>query len=303
MTLGNQVYPTERTVSPNELSSILYAHGLNVNELTPLAEGWDFFVYKLNCTHILRVPKRRQGAVLARREIAFLNALRPLITVTIPHYDIVIEAEETNGLLLGYPFLEGDPLQVPVLIKDFRPLAMPLAELLSAVHSLPETTPVQIDSYTNLMSLRDKAYEASTFLSTRMDAQQRREIISKLDTHITLNGARVPIHNDLRPDHILRSSNEIAVIDWTDIAWGYPWEDLLYLWVCYGDGVVRAIAEHYPEWDPSWENNIKNVGTWKALLELQYAIETSDMIKAAFVEQFISRIANGRDDSDQKGLT
>ncbi|MCX5643242.1 MAG: aminoglycoside phosphotransferase family protein [Phycisphaerae bacterium] len=291
MSTRNPTYPTERAVSPDGLKSILNAHGLNVSTLTPISEGWDFAIYKLNATHILRVPKRRQVAARARREVAFLDALRPLISITVPHYDIVLETEETNGLLLGYPFLEGVPLAVPVTKEDLSQLAEPLTTLLSVVHRLADTTNVAIDNHTDLLELRNKASEAFIMLSPRMDACQRETILSRLQASMPLVGARGPIHNDLRPDHILRGVTGIMVIDWTDISWGYPWEDLLHLWICCGDMVIRAIAARYQGWHSSWDDNIRTAGTWKALLEWQYSIETEDKLKAALVDQFLRRIA------------
>ena len=286
-------YPTERRVAPAALKLILEDNGLKVSSLVLLSEGWDFLVYRMNATHILRVPKRRQVARRACNEIDFLETLRlGSSPVSVPKYDIIIESEETNGLLLGYPFIEGVPMDMPLNEKLLGKLVEPLAQLLSEVHRIDGSgTSVNVENGTNILNVQKEAAEAFVRLSPYLEIRQREIISLELEASIALDGTRALIHNDLRPDHILVGVSGIGVIDWTDIAWGYPWEDFLHLWICYGDSIIRAVAKHYNGWHPSWYKYIRTAGTWKAVLEWQYAIDTEDRQKAAMVDQFLLRIS------------
>lgn len=276
-------------MSTDALRSILESHGLAISSLERLSEGWDFTVYRMNHTHILRVPKRRHVVLRARDEIAFLNDLRPHTSVGIPNYDIVFETDETNGLLIGYPILTGSPLEAFLGKDELEMVIRPLAMLLFEVHRLGKTNDITIGSHSDVCGMRERASAVFSKLSPHLNPHQHETISFELANHVTLQGSRVPIHNDLRPDHILVGTGRIAVIDWTDIAWGFPWEDFLYLWICYGDWILRSVEKHYCGWERDWDRNIRTAGTWKAILEWDYATQSGDEAKAAFVEQFLRR--------------
>ena len=290
MKKGNPLFTTERSVSQSRLVELLTENGLKVSRLQLISEGWDFFVYLLNLSHILRVPKRSYVAARARQEIAVLDSLRFLVSVSLPCYDIVIETDETNGLLFGYPRLEGKPFDLEAPATQVQRLAEPVGNLLSTLHGLARKSNVRIDSVTKVLELQGQASEAVAMLSPLLTKRQQDKIAKRLKAKITLGDHRVPIHNDLRPDHLLLSDNGLAVIDWTDIAWGYPWEDLLHLWVSCGDHIVEEVSQYYKDWDPLWNEFIRIAGTWKGIVEWRYAIETEDETKSAQVEKFLQRL-------------
>ncbi len=96
--------------------------------------------------------------------------------------------------------------------------------------------------------------------------------------------------NDLRPDHILIMPDKVSIIDWTDIAWACPWEEFLWLWICWGDDIFRGLREYYDGWRDEWIDCIRTVGTWKIALEYYYGLNTSDIAKLHVAEQALKRI-------------
>ena len=272
----------EINISPSMLMKILADARIGIVSLMFIDKGWDFEVYLLNGNTIVRVPRKPAVVARLRDEICILELIRDNPWACVPNYQMVIEGNQNRPPVAGYPMLEGAPYDI---LADDKGVTVDIVKFTSWLHRIHIQHRIALSNTTNLNEYKEEAKTA--YLSIRSELEPH--ICSTFDEYFSWTiphcDAKVVIHNDLRTDHILVNSSQVAIIDWTDIAWAYPWEEFLWWWLYWGDEIFHVLANHYDGWREEWIDCIRFVGTWKVVLEYYYGLQTHDEHKLLVARQ------------------
>ena len=277
----------ECRLSLSALTDVLTTAHIEVASLSRFAKGWDYNVYLLNESEILRVPRRKGVADRLREEIRLLKLIRDNPWVCVPNYQIIFEPDVGVELIAGYPVIKGKALCTQADAAKYFPA---IVKFLSWLHGIHEEHNIELGNATNLPRYRETAKRAFLTIQPRLKSHECSLFERALSRDLPNLQPAVVIHNDLRPDHILTMPDKVAIIDWTDIAWACPWEEFFWLWICWGDDIFRGLRKYYEGWQDEWIDYIRTVGTWKIALEYYYGLNTSDDAKLRVAELALKRI-------------
>lgn len=126
----------------NDTVSTLVADQFSVlrpARVTGRYEGWDNEAFEINNQWIFRFPKRAEGELLLRREIALLPRLSKTLPLPVPEYSFIgTPGPAYPYAFAGYEKLNGIPaIELSTPQSETIPLAGLLGCFLSSVHSFP----------------------------------------------------------------------------------------------------------------------------------------------------------------------
>jgi aminoglycoside phosphotransferase (APT) family kinase protein len=244
-------------------------------EITPLAHGWDNFLFRLDDEWLGRFPRREVAVELLHNEIRWLPVLASRLSFPVPIPELVGEPGE------GYPWpwtitswIPGVPLaDSPVF--DQRRGSGDLGRFLRGLH-LPAPAEAPPNPYRGVpLSDRDQAIrdrlaqvgavvESDTALACWEDALGAAE-------HA---GAPVWLHGDLHPGNVIVEGGRISgVVDFGDITAGDPATDLSSAWTLLGGEHRHRFQEAYGEID---EATWRRARGWALSLGLAHLAGSAD---------------------------
>jgi aminoglycoside phosphotransferase (APT) family kinase protein len=205
-----------------------------------LSAGWDNTVYAVNGQWLFRFPHRALAAPLINTEIGLLKALAPHLPVAIPEPLWVGQPGPVYPwAFAGYRPISGETACRLDLNPQTRGRWAPLlGHFLRCLHQQPQAW-----SY---------AHGVQPDLLGRMDIPKRKRMIGEQLTEIAAAGLisspapwqplleNVPleperltlVHGDLYARHLIGTPERQfgGVIDWGDVHWGDPAQDLRIAW-------------------------------------------------------------------------
>lgn len=223
---------------------------IQVQSVSFLGEGWDFYNWLINEQFVFRFPKRHSDIDTLVHERRILEQLDlPLATPQVALW--VDQPKNFHKPFMVYRFLPGNPLlRFSSDECDVDELAGELGSALTRLHQQKLTRPlVPVDpislwqaDYTRLIEnvRRAIAVDILTEIQQALDSYQTR--------HRT--GHQVTTHNDLGVEHILvnRHFEITAIIDWADAATANGFVDFAGLWAWGGNpALASAFANYYVE--------------------------------------------------------
>jgi aminoglycoside phosphotransferase (APT) family kinase protein len=211
-------------------------------DLTPVANGWDNALYRLGEDLLVRLPRRKLGAQLARNEARWLPELAPNLPLPIPtpvrlgaptdffpwHWAIV-------------PWFEGGGAERSKFADPAREAAR-LGEFVAALHRpAPAGAPTNPLRGVPLAERSDDVHTWMEALAGEIDFAAVRAAWNGCVDVSSWSGPPMWIHGDLHPLNLVAHGGELAaVIDFGDICGGDPATDLLIAWQLF-DAPDRAV--------------------------------------------------------------
>jgi aminoglycoside phosphotransferase (APT) family kinase protein len=205
-----------------------------------LSAGWDNTVYEVNDQWLFRFPHRQLAAPLIHTEIALLKALAPRLPIAIPEPGWIGHPEaHYPWTFAGYRPISGETAcRLHLSPQERMPWASPLGHFLHSLHSQSHAW--------------SKAHGIQSDQLQRMDIPKRQRMIHEQLAEIQAAGiissvqpwqhllAEVPlepesltlVHGDLYARHLIGTPEREfgGVIDWGDVHWGDPAQDLRIAW-------------------------------------------------------------------------
>jgi aminoglycoside phosphotransferase (APT) family kinase protein/GNAT superfamily N-acetyltransferase len=213
-----------------------------------VAHGWDNVSYRLGDDHVVRLPRRAQGAPLVRNEQRWLPELAPRLPLPIP---VPVRTGEPAA---GYPYpwsvvpwFDGEP-------ADTTPLAAlsaaVLGRFLGALHvPAPGAAPANphrggpFGDRVDLVHERLAALPDTEVAASALDLDVLRTVVEEAAA-APVAEQRVWLHGDLHPRNLLVADAQLtAVLDWGDLCAGDPATDLAVAWLlldAHGRTVLRT---------------------------------------------------------------
>ena len=212
---------------------------LEVESLRPLAEGWDYGIWLVNETWAFRFPRREVVVPGARREIAVLPVLAPLLPIPVPAPEFVGQPSEGFPWpFFGSRLLPGRELGEAGLDDGARTaLGRSLARFLRRLHDaelafeLPADGNRRADMTARVPRTRRQLGELEA-----LEIWSRDPVVDRvLDEAERLPPSRettAVVHGDLHFRQILVDENATptGVIDWVDVCRSDPAIDLSMYW-------------------------------------------------------------------------
>jgi len=241
--------PAEIDINPQLIRQLLQSQHPDFADL-PLAfmgEGWDNTMYRLGDNMTVRLPRRAQAAHLIKNEQDWLPIIAKDLPIATP---IPIRNGQPDKNYPWHwsviPWLEGDTAnrqqpdddQVEVFIRFLKLLHQPA----------PNNAPSNIYRGIPLIEGGEKIADrlarlkANTNLITPEVEKIWQEAIET--PHAT---ERIWLHGDMHTRNILVHQGKISgIIDWGDMTFGDVANDLVPIWMLFGNPTARRRAlEHY----------------------------------------------------------
>jgi aminoglycoside 2''-phosphotransferase len=236
---------------------------LTIHTFRFLAEGWDNSAWEVNGGYIVLFAKRAEVAASQERQRGLLDALAPLLSVSIPSIDCIIDVDALPYPGIGYRKLPS--IQLAKMAADRREparLAAYIGAFLTALHRFPLARAASL-GVANTTPTAWRAQYAAMLAALRAlfprltpPERARTEVLfaAYLDNPAHFRFAPVLLHRDLGSDHLLldaHSGDLSAVIDWGDASIGDPAQDFCGLpsaWLpallaSYGGAVDATFAD------------------------------------------------------------
>jgi aminoglycoside phosphotransferase (APT) family kinase protein len=209
---------------------------------------------------VVRVPRRAEGAVCLRDELAWLPRLAPHLPVRVPVSDVVVPGDDAfEWPIAGYPMIAGVTADRTAGdgLDDAR-VARRIAAALHALHRLDLDDDHGAPG--DRMRKGDLAFRMRDIEVRARDLVERGEIPAEVGRRcvaaaaawagvheVTLAEARW-VHGDLHPRHIVIDGGRLSgIIDWGDLHRGDPAVDVSLAWTLLG---ARARAAFLGELTP-----------------------------------------------------
>ena len=253
--------------------------------ITARYEGCDNYAFEVNDEWIFRFPKRADGELPLKREIALLSRVSAAVATPVPEYRFIGKPGPVFPYMFaGYPKLKGTPaIELPLSLREAMPLAKPMGSILFAVHSISasdarELGVVQAESdlQSNAIEALAELAEIASVLNSKLVDQCVAYLKATTSPSSPASRSSCLLHGDFSAEHILLSSdgqNIVGVIDWTDAEIGDPAFDFGYLWVWHGDPFVRAVLRHYRgDIDPAFIDRARAYGVCSAVADCYYGM-------------------------------
>jgi aminoglycoside phosphotransferase (APT) family kinase protein len=206
--------------------------------VSPLAAGWDNWVFRVGDEFVFRFPRREVAVGLLLTETRVLPVIAPAMTLPIPVPEYVaLSGESADWPFVGYRLLPGRTADQLRLSADQRTgSAVPLALFLRALHGLPPSLTDVADAPTDSWNRLDLPHLTEK-LSERLDhAVERGLLVDRAAVDAQFSAAptsfeleqNVLVHGDLSSRNVLVDDHGqlTGVIDWGDCHRGDPAVDL-----------------------------------------------------------------------------
>lgn len=269
--------------------------------VVPFRRGWDNVAFRVNDDWVFRFPRRQLGAECMESEIKVLPKIAAAMPVPIPNPEFI--GRPTPGYpwpFAGYRFLRGTTACAASRTDEQRSAAATtLATFLRRLHSLPLADLIQNGALPDLYGRLDLArripqtrqrLEEIRKAGLLQDVTRLEHLIGKTqsrfgDANFASGPASVLLHGDLYVRHLLvDDTGELCgVIDWGDVHYGVPANDLMIAHSFLPPAAHLTFREAYgPIDDETWQ-----LARFRALnhatVLLLYAASVSDetLLRAA----------------------
>ena len=218
-----------------------------VDDLSYLAEGWDFVNWLVNKEWVFRFPKRFDDSDTLLHEKRVLEWLD--ISIDHPRFEIWVDkSDRYDRPFAGYRFIEGTPIfEVEQEDCDVDAIAEQLGSILAELHRGSFKYPRSSED--PLVEWRDDALQRLSDLGDYLSSEQTNLLKQALQSYQIKKreGPLVPTHNDLSISHLLvdEQFNLSAIIDWADAATASRFVDFAGMWAWGGDPAIHAMLRHY----------------------------------------------------------
>jgi aminoglycoside phosphotransferase (APT) family kinase protein len=259
-----------------------------------LGEGWDHVVWSVGDALVLRVRKDgtvQEKAVAVQHDVDVLHFAARHSPVTAPE---VRGVAPLDGALLttrvaGVPAAEAQP--------DLPALADALAELLTALHSVPPDEARDVvgpdpDAAEDwLRQVEDEYAEARA----HCPADLRAGIEAFLAAPPPAPGARLVFcHNDVRDDHVLvdpGTGRVTGLIDWSDAVLGDPALDLATVLTDFGAPAYERVLDGYGgPVEEGLGERVRHVARRRMVEDLAWCVRTGDAAGLARTARVLRRL-------------
>lgn len=226
---------------------------LEISRLRFLDEGWSSWAYLATDGDgndwIFRFPKRRDVALRLQRELAILPLLHHRLPLPIPRFEVVGRpGDRYPHPFTGYRMLAGTPalerLEEPLDLAEAGRVA---GTFLAALHDSPtewERHAPAIEDDPGDESPEEAVASALAKLEAfgaGLPRRVRSAAAAALARPAPPTPARVLLHADFFPEHVLVNEGRlVGVIDWGDMDFGDPAEDLAGLYYWHGEALLSA---------------------------------------------------------------
>ncbi len=265
-------------------------HGLALDAVVPLGEGWDCETWLVDDTWVFRFPKRAEVQPSLQRECAMLPLLGERLPVRVPVPEWQGEpAADFPFAFFGYRLIPGRALDWAE--RPSQPLETfeaDFAALLNALHGSTAAARVAVagveqnypesyaplDWHAELLRVRPTL---EAHLSDRALAATAALVNGRIEPPPAYPGDAVLLHYDLCGDHVLMAADSgriLGVIDWADAGFGDPAIDLIEATLWLGPAFLeRFLARYDHPVDPGLRTRVRYGASVIALLNVAYAIE------------------------------
>ena len=216
---------------------------------------------------LFRFPKYRQGIGGLRREQAVLDAVRPRLPLTTPHYIYHnLDDEEVGRAFVGYRKLPGSSLwkEEFAQISDegtIDSLAADLASFLQTLNAIPaDSVSIPLQPSETQAGWREIFDRIQKVVYPCLTAEARRwttrQFVAFLEDAEQFAFTKVLHHGDFGMSNTLYSAEQrrvVGIIDFGHAGIGDPAVDFAGLYVSYGESFLRRCARVYPLIDQCWE--------------------------------------------------
>jgi aminoglycoside phosphotransferase (APT) family kinase protein len=257
-----------------------------------IGEGWNRDTYLVNDGWIVQFPKAEDVRDKLRKEIGFLERLKPFLSVETPTVQLLSD----DPFCVAYPVLAGE--QALFNRSVALPGAWPeqLGITLSELHRVSPTTvglepaPPVVWQQTCRVWF-DRLLKRVLPLLPAMESDVLSNQVRRFMAELDLGFPPSVIHRDIGPEHILLSDagDLVAIIDWAEVMIGDPAIDFSWLIDRWPAQAEQALSRYGPQ-DDAFRKRAKmyaQLGPW---YEVTHGLETSD---DALVNRALARIRRG----------
>ncbi|MCI0543398.1 MAG: aminoglycoside phosphotransferase family protein [Actinobacteria bacterium] len=284
----------EVEVTAEQVSALLEEQweGWAGQEVTPLAFGWDNFLFRVGEDHVARLPRREMAVPLAENEARWLPSLASGLPLPIPA-PVLLGAPGQ-----GYPWpwtlvprIEGVSAATAGGIA-YATCAGQLGSFLRALHRpAPREAPAN-------------PYRGVPLLQRDSGTRERiRDLVEDVEWALHIWGLalaapesseRVWLHGDLHPHNLLISDGILSgVVDFGDVCGGDPATDLAVMWSFLPAERHDRFVAVYGVDDPTLWARAKG---WALSLGLAYVANSADnSVMAAVGERMLENLAEDGD--------
>lgn len=229
-----------------------------VEEVAWLGEGDFCDCYLVNGTHVFRFAKHADASAAMAVERCLLPILQPYLPVAIPAPQFTGHADKSAEEMVGYPLIQGDPLEREVLERvspsAYASLIAQIAEFMRRLHAVPLSAVQGCDIRTlePLPHLTRLVEEGRTHVAPHLRAEvwhYYETLLAQYTQDPTLHTYEPALlHGDLSPDHFLADPAQATltgVIDFGDVCIGDPAWDFIYTCEDYGTEILHAVLAQY----------------------------------------------------------
>ena len=220
---------------------------LSGQELTPVGEGWDNFMFRVGRDHVARFPRRELSAPMIENEGRWLPVLADRLTLPIPAPIFVGQPD------LGFPWrwllapwIEGTQLARAASV-DVGLCCGQLGLFLRSLHEpAPEEAP---DNPWRGMHVAERDEVTRERIANVAANEAERDRLMSIWEEVVgappHDGPPVWLHGDLHPANVLTVDGQVSgVIDFTDLTSGDPATDLSIAWMIPGADPEAVFAAY-----------------------------------------------------------
>ncbi|MEN8195993.1 MAG: aminoglycoside phosphotransferase family protein [Pseudomonadota bacterium] len=241
--------PAEVVITEDLVRELLRSQHPDLNnlELALLGSGWDNTTFRLGAELAVRLPRRKLGADLIRKEQRWLPGFAEHLPLPIPTPTRI----GVSGS--GYPW----PWSIVPWIEGTSATEQPprpseaanLGRFLRALHR-PSPADAPRNEYRGVpLAARAKAVEAGL---ARMNPGDMAVTVDEVagawarTKTIPIDSAEVWLHGDLHSRNVIVADGRVAgVIDWGDMCVGDPATDLAAAWMLFPTRAHRELRDAY----------------------------------------------------------
>jgi aminoglycoside 2''-phosphotransferase len=239
-------------------------------------EGMVNDVIIVNGARIFRFPKTSWARGMQQLEVKTLAALRPFLTLPIPHYDYVSDEMVSYKMIPGVPLQRFTILRQDEATKD--KLAQQLAEFMWQLHHVPgeitadSPTSDTARSQERWLELYERVQRDAIPLLMRFAREWVEQHFAPLLADPSFMDYEPMLMNgDLSPYHLLYDVEArclSGVIDFGTVGMGDRAADFACIIDAYGESFLRRIGKYYP----GIGDHIERARFWAGTLELQWLL-------------------------------
>ena len=239
-------------------------------------EGMVNDVIIVNQSRIFRFPKNAWAREMQQLEVKMLAALRPFLTLPIPHYDYVSDDMAAYTMIPGVPLQRFTILRQDEAIQDR--LAEQLAEFMWQLHHVPGEITADfppsdtVRTHERWLELYEETtHEAFALLMGFAQEWVEQHFAPLLADPTFMDYEPVLMNGDLSPYHLLYDPQKrrlSGIIDFGTVGLGDRAADFACIIDAYGESFLRRIGKFYP----GIGEHIERARFWAGTLELQWLL-------------------------------